>query len=96
MCMKRKSFYKTTAWVKLSKYIRIKYYYICQSCGRRGVYVHHIIPLTNENINDPTVTLNEENLTLLCLECHNEIHNKSLEIRKGLMFDDNGDVIEKI
>jgi hypothetical protein len=52
--------------------------------------------LSNENINAPTVTLNEDNLTLLCLECHNEIHIKSLEIRKGLMFDDNGDVIEKI
>lgn len=39
-----------------------------------GVSVHHKIVLTPENINDPTVTLNWDNLVLLCDKCHKAQH----------------------
>ena len=93
-CMRTK-FYESKEWVKLAKYIRVKYYYVCQSCGKRGVYVHHIIWLTDENVSDPDIAYNEDNLTLLCLDCHNEIHHPTSSIRKDVMFDDDGQLICK-
>jgi len=38
----------------------------------RPLEVHHKIPLTEENITDPKVSLNWENLELLCKACHDE------------------------
>ena len=53
---------------------------ICEECLARGIIeagskdrpleVHHKIPLTPENIHDPKVTLNWDNLQLLCKTCH--------------------------
>lgn len=34
--------------------------------------MHHKIPLTAENISNPKVTLNWENLELLCKTCHDQ------------------------
>lgn len=55
---------------------------VCERCLKRGLIVagskerplevHHKVPLTPENINDPNVTLNWENLELLCKDCHEE------------------------
>ena len=63
--------------------------------------VHHKIPLTAENINDPDITLNPERLVALCNECHTEVHQqlgvgalngrKKEEPRVG--FDEEGNVI---
>lgn len=52
---------------------------LCERCYSKGIIkhgdtVHHKTPLTPENINDPSVTLNPENLELLCRSCHAEIH----------------------
>ena len=91
----RRKFYETQQWVKLARYIRIKYYYTCQSCGRRGVYVHHIIHITDENVSDPNITLNEDNLTLLCLDCHNEIHMGNSSLRRDVVFDECGQLKSK-
>ncbi|MDR0918710.1 MAG: HNH endonuclease [Oscillospiraceae bacterium] len=47
----------------------------CNACGKliRGKsIVDHIIPITPENNDDPDITLNWDNLQLLCLHCHNE------------------------
>ena len=53
----------------------------CERCAKRGMTVpgdevHHKIRLTRENINDPSVTLNWDNLELLCFRCHDEEHMK--------------------
>lgn len=55
--------------------------YLCQDCLKRGMYkpaeeVHHITPLTPENINDESITLNMDNLISLCKDCHAKRHNK--------------------
>ena len=36
--------------------------------------MHHKIPLTPENVTDPEITLNWDNLMLLCRECHAAVH----------------------
>ena len=39
-----------------------------------GDEVHHKIRLTPENITDPSIALNWDNLELLCKACHQEEH----------------------
>ena len=41
-----------------------------------GTEVHHIIYLTPENVTDPEISLNQDNLLLLCNECHNKKHGR--------------------
>lgn len=53
--------------------------FLCQDCLSEGRYtpaeeVHHIEPLTPENINSPSVSLNPDNLISLCRECHKKRH----------------------
>lgn len=55
---------------------------LCQDCLKKGRIVpaeevHHIIPLQPENITDPSITLNEENLVSLCRECHRRRHSEN-------------------
>jgi len=52
---------------------------LCQICLSRGliepaVHVHHKKNITPENVDDPAVTLNENNLMTLCERCHQEQH----------------------
>lgn len=88
-----KKFYNSSAWKKLSNYIRISRHFTCEVCGEYGTQVHHIIEITPENINDTSITLNESNLQLLCEECHNKMRRTELDVNDGLMFDANGDLI---
>lgn len=54
---------------------------LCERCWARGLIVpaeevHHKIHLTPENINDPKIALNWNNLIALCKKCHIEEHTK--------------------
>lgn len=61
---------------------------ICQMCktlilGRYAV--HHIIHITMHNIDDTNITLNPNNLELLCAECHNKRHKrKEKKLERGI------------
>lgn len=64
-------------------------HWLCQDCLAKGIYtpaeeVHHIIPLTPENIEDPAVNTNPENLIALCRECHKQRHIAMRERRQNL------------
>ena len=64
----------------------VKEHPFCELCFQRGVLVpveevHHIIPLAPENITDPSITLNEENLISLCRNCHRQRHGEYVETR---------------
>lgn len=53
--------------------------YLCQDCLRNGKTtaaeeVHHITELTADNWDDPSVSLNADNLISLCRECHAKRH----------------------
>ena len=94
-----KHFYNSKEWIKLANYIRKKYCYICQECNKpNSSEVHHIKHVTDLNVTDPAVTLNENNLTLLCRECHNKIHDRfkpkaSPTKQRRVYFDSEGNVI---
>lgn len=66
----------------------------CEKCGAVGTEVHHIIHLTPENVIDPEISLNQDNLLLLCNECHNKEHGR-FEGASNYSFDDEGNLIEK-
>ena len=80
------NFYKTAAWTSVRKAYIKSVGGLCERCYRNGIIrhgeiVHHRIHLTPENINDPEVTLNYDNLELLCRECHAEEHKQKKRYR---------------
>lgn len=92
-----KAFYNSKEWVQCrGAYIASKQG-LCERClaqGRisAGEIVHHKQWLTEESINDPSVTLNFDNLELLCWDCHNKEHGKQLPISEEITFDEHGNV----
>ena len=89
-----KEFYQSKAWRKVRDYVFKRDLKLCVRCGKPGEIVHHKIYLTPENINDPEISLNADNLETLCRDCHAAEHEGTLPTARGLMFDDNGDLIE--
>ena len=74
-------FYTTTAWRKCRAAVLEENCGLCQVCMSKGliepaVHVHHKVPLTPDNIDDPRITLDSSNLMALCEECHAEMHMK--------------------
>ena len=72
-------FYDSSAW----KHCRDEYVKnvsgLCEMCYKEGIIkhgdeLHHIIHLTPDNINNPCITLNPDNLIYLCREHHHAIH----------------------
>ncbi|SFR15292.1 HNH endonuclease [Desulfoscipio geothermicus] len=87
-----KKFYKSKAWLKCREAYIASVFGLCERCPRPGHIVHHKIKLTPENINNPDVTLNWDNLEYLCLNCHNREHGGA-STAEGLRFDENGDLV---
>ena len=84
------NFYKSNAW-KLAREIKIRNANgKCERCGALGEEVHHKIRLTVENVNEPTISLNQDNLELLCKKCHNKEHKR---FTKHQEFDEDGNLI---
>lgn len=89
-----KQFYKSKAWQDCRQAYIIYRYGLCERCGRPGDIVHHKIHLNPSNINDPSITLNFDNLELLCQDCHNRAHSTKMPVAVGLMFDEDGNLIQ--
>ena len=95
-----KSFYNSKEWINTREYILRRDKYLCR-CGRPAEEVHHIIHLSPENINDPSITMNPANLISLCKACHFEEHKG--EHARGretgdnyqYTFDENGMLVKK-
>lgn len=74
------AFYSSREWRRCrTAYAKRQIY--CERCEKLGLTVpgtevHHKIRLTPDNIKDPSVALNWENLELLCEQCHDEEHRK--------------------
>jgi 5-methylcytosine-specific restriction enzyme A len=90
-----KKFYKSSAWLKCrASYILLRHG-LCERCEGVGKIVHHRVYITPTNIHDPFITLNHDNLELLCQDCHNKEHHRTQDIvANGIIFDENGDLIE--
>jgi len=71
-----KSFYDSATWRKCREAYITEQHGMCEQCTEPGLIVHHKILLTPENIHDTNITLNFDNLELLCLTCHNKTHGR--------------------
>ena len=97
-----RKFYNSKAWKDCRASYISKVYGLCEHCLENdkhvpGYIVDHIIELTPENINDPEITLSHENLQYLCTSCHSiKTFTKYEVIRDGLMFDLDGNIVEKM
>ena len=89
-----KKFYNSIAWLKCRLAYFQSVFGLCERCGMPGDEVHHKIELTPVNINNPEITLNWDNLELLCQSCHSIHHmSKYSPLREDVMFDSNGDLV---
>ena len=92
-------FYGKGAWRKLAEYYKKKKIY-CERCMRNGEIVvgeivHHKIHLSPSNYRDPDIALNENNLELLCRNCHALEHAKQGKGRWRIDKDGNLIIREK-
>lgn len=79
---KVEAFYTSWRWRKCKKAFAESKGNLCERCLARGIInagskkqpleAHHKIPLTDDNVDDPKVSLNWDNLELLCKKCHDE------------------------
>lgn len=80
------NFYKSDRWCDLRARLMLervneKGELICARCGEPIVKPydcigHHKIELSEDNVNDYSVSLNPDNVELIHFRCHNKIHNR--------------------
>lgn len=90
--------YRTSAWKKV-RCAYLSEHPVCERCKALGrirpaTQVHHRIHLTEQNVGDPNVSLNFENLESLCDECHAKEHHAIGDVREGLQFDADGNLVQ--
>jgi len=73
------AFYTSREWRKRRKKFLEERDGLCEICLSNGliepaVHVHHKVPITSENLDDPRITLSFDNLMALCEECHQAQH----------------------
>ncbi len=86
-------FYYTKQWKACRREYAKTQGGLCERCREKGIIragaiVHHKIPVTPENVNDPSITLNFDNLMYVCRDCHAAIHKPT----KRFKVDDLGRV----
>ena len=88
------TFYNSPAWKRTRMAYAASVGGLCERCKARGIIragdtVHHKTHISQANINDPTITLDWNNLQLLCRDCHAAVH----KLDKRYRVDDLGRVI---
>lgn len=76
-----KGFYKSKAWKDCRAAYAKSVGGLCEVCLKDGIYrageiVHHKEHINPDNINDPRIILDWNNLQLVCRDCHAELHPK--------------------
>ena len=74
------TFYSSQAWRNCRAAYKKSRRGLCEICLKQGRYtpgeiVHHKVHLSPANINDPDVSLNWNNLLLVCRDCHAAEHD---------------------
>jgi len=87
-------FYHSKQWEGVRRMVWDRAHGLCEWCAEKGEVVpanvvHHVIPLSESNMNDVGITLNPENLVALCHDCHTLAHQR---LGKGAL---NGRKIEE-
>lgn len=95
-----KAFYKSRRWIKCkNNYIadrRLVDGGLCEECQKQlGYIVHHKILLTQDNISNPDISLNHDNLEYVCKDCHDKFdgHGVSKGQQPLCIFDKDGNPI---
>lgn len=91
----RRAFYKSKEWAACRESYLASVGGLCEECMKAGritpaVIVHHKVELTENNIDDPSITINPQNLEAVCLDCHNKIHMPG---RKRYTVDEMGRIL---
>jgi hypothetical protein len=76
-----KRFYASQDWQKFRAYIIAERGPVCQKCGKIisnpiNCHIHHIKELTPENASNVTISLNPENVLVVCRDCHDKEHRR--------------------
>lgn len=76
-----KKFYASKAWRELREVLINERGPVCAKCKNiiadtSKLIGHHKIQLTPENINNPDIALNPDNIELVCYDCHNKEHKR--------------------
>lgn len=95
---KANRFYKSQAWINLRRSYYKQVGGLCEVCYSKGLItpgeiVHHKIHLNANNIDDDTISLNPDNLQLVCRQCHADLHPELG--RKRYKVDEYGNIIIK-
>ena len=97
-----KRFYASNQWKQCRQSYIQSVNGLCERCLKdgkltAGLELHHIKELTPNNISDSNITLNWDNLILLCHDCHDKEHKRyqrAETIRDGLVFTEDGQLIK--
>ena len=82
----RSKFYKSKTWQKTAHDYAASVNFLCEKCLAEGkivpgAIVHHKVHLTDENLMDPEIALDFDNLEYLCRDCHAREHSAAKEKR---------------
>lgn len=88
-------FYKSKAWQACRLAYAKSAGGLCEQCMKNGLYtpgviVHHKVHITPENISCPEITMDFNNLELLCRDCHAAQHNSH---KRRYRTDDMGRIV---
>ena len=92
MPSKLQRFYKSDLWHMARAQVILRAKGRCEKCGSVGTEVHHKIHLNIQNVDDVSVSINPENLMLLCKDCHNKEHHRFGK-RTSYAFDEEGNLV---
>lgn len=77
-----KRFYDSDPWKAFRQQIILERGTTCEFCGKKmfaedKMQLHHTpVELTEDNVNDVSVSMNPDNVKLICLKCHNKAHGR--------------------
>lgn len=76
-----KSFYASEEWINLRLTLINERGNVCSHCKEiiarsKDLIGHHRVELTPENVHDVMISLNPDNIDLVCFDCHNKMHNR--------------------
>lgn len=88
------TFYKSRAWTNFRDRVifnrtREDGLCYCELCGKpitNKIVCHHIEELTEWNVNDPDISLNEDNISLLHIDCHNKLHDRFQSYKQEIIL----------
>lgn len=105
----RKDFYNSKLWKRVKRSIWLKQSCLCARCHRpvyvdgisdyipreyrRTGIVHHKVFLTEANLYDDSISIDEANLEGVCKACHEELHHTDVVTRNGYIFDEDGNLV---